>query len=217
MIVFQVFFHSIVERNITRKMLQLTQNTNQGFVSDSKTNMSFNSQFSTSSETSFSGGGGGGSFRYRYRSSLGSLQHALDWSWRAKRERRRLIDKNGECNVSNVHVKARNRRYIADIFTTLIDMKWRWILLLFALAFVASWNCFAFVWFIISLHHGDLDREWLVNTTDNDETWIPCVENLHGYTSALLFSIETQHTIGYGSRMTTEECPLAIILMMMQS
>lgn len=37
------------------------------------------------------------------------------------------------------------------------------------------------------------------------------------FASAFLFSIETQHTIGYGGRATTEECPEAIFVMCMQS
>ena len=30
------------------------------------------------------------------------------------------------------------------------------------------------------------------------------------------FSVETQHTIGYGGRQTTEECPEAIFIMSVQ-
>ena len=37
------------------------------------------------------------------------------------------------------------------------------------------------------------------------------------FASYFLFSLETQHTIGYGSRATSEECPHAIILMCLQS
>lgn len=47
--------------------------------------------------------------------------------------------------------------------------------------------------------------------------WSPCVNNLHGFTSAFLFSIETQTTIGYGSRYTTEECPEAVFMMVGQN
>ena len=50
-----------------------------------------------------------------------------------------------------------------------------------------------------------------------DSGWVPCVFNIHGFTSAFLFSIETQHTIGYGVRTTTEECPEAIFVMCFQS
>lgn len=41
--------------------------------------------------------------------------------------------------------------------------------------------------------------------------------NLRSFTSAFLFSIESQHTIGYGFRYTTEECPEGIFIMCMQS
>lgn len=41
--------------------------------------------------------------------------------------------------------------------------------------------------------------------------------NIQSFTSAFLFSIETQHTIGYGVRTTTEECPEAIFIMCFQS
>ena len=37
------------------------------------------------------------------------------------------------------------------------------------------------------------------------------------FASCFLFSLETQHTIGYGTRQTTTECPDAMILMSLQS
>ncbi|MCL4165811.1 UNVERIFIED_CONTAM: hypothetical protein GTU68_019762, partial [Idotea baltica] len=45
----------------------------------------------------------------------------------------------------------------------------------------------------------------------------PCVISIFGFASCFLFSVETQHTIGYGSRHTTEECPEAIFVMCLQS
>lgn len=50
-----------------------------------------------------------------------------------------------------------------------------------------------------------------------DNQWVPCVFNIHSFTSCFLFSIETQHTIGYGVRTTTEECPEAVFVMCFQS
>ncbi|KAJ8897287.1 hypothetical protein PR048_002633 [Dryococelus australis] len=54
------------------------------------------------------------------------------------------------------------------------------------------------------------------SSSDNAE-WTPCVLNVRSFTSAFLFSVETQHSIGYGSRSTTEECPEAIFLMVLQA
>ncbi|KAJ8939655.1 hypothetical protein NQ318_012088 [Aromia moschata] len=68
-----------------------------------------------------------------------------------------------------------------DIFTTLVDAQWRWTLLVFAMNFLLSWLMFA------------------------NETWTPCITNVNSFTSCFLFSVETQHTIGYGGRVTTED------------
>lgn len=43
-----------------------------------------------------------------------------------------------------------------------------------------------------------------------------CVTEIRSLTSAFLYSIETQHTIGYGNRFMTEECPEAIFTMCFQ-
>lgn len=58
-----------------------------------------------------------------------------------------------------------------------------------------------------------------MTTLDNQGAsgWKPCVGNIHGFASTFLFSIETQHTIGYGYRYTTEECPEGIFIMCIQS
>ncbi|KAK3608268.1 hypothetical protein CHS0354_007299 [Potamilus streckersoni] len=130
----------------------------------------------------------------------------------SKRMRRRLVYKNGEVNITQTNIRKRRRRYLADIFTTLVDIKWRYNLLIFTLAFTFSWLIFALVWWLICFSHGDLDE-----TNRKNPNFTPCVVQIKSFTSALLFSIETQHTIGYGARHTTEECPEAITVMMLQS
>lgn len=130
----------------------------------------------------------------------------------SKRMRRRLVYKNGEVNITQTNIRKRRRRFLADIFTTLVDIKWRYNLLLFAMAFVLSWLIFAVIWYLICFSHGDLVKE-----NQDSKHHIPCVKEIKSFTSALLFSIETQHTIGYGSRHTTEECAEAITVMMIQS
>uniref|UniRef100_A0AAQ4NVP5 Potassium inwardly rectifying channel subfamily J member 10a n=1 Tax=Gasterosteus aculeatus aculeatus TaxID=481459 RepID=A0AAQ4NVP5_GASAC len=44
----------------------------------------------------------------------------------------------------------------------------------------------------------------------------PCVMQMQTLTGAFLFSLETQTTIGYGFRCITEECPAAIVLLIVQ-
>ena len=43
-----------------------------------------------------------------------------------------------------------------------------------------------------------------------------CVDQVFDFTTAFLFALEGQTTIGYGFRSTTEECPIAIVLQFIQ-
>ena len=97
----------------------------------------------------------------------------------------------------------------------MLDIQWRYVHLLFCIAFFGSWLGFALIWYIIFYYHGDLEEEHLPENQENIG-WTPCVVNINNFASAFLFSLETQHTIGYGGRMTTEECPEAIFLMSFQ-
>jgi len=45
---------------------------------------------------------------------------------------------------------------------------------------------------------------------------IVCVDQVFDFTTAFLFALEGQTTIGYGSRSTTEKCSVAIILQFFQ-
>jgi len=45
----------------------------------------------------------------------------------AKRYRRRLVLQSGVCNVSFANVDRRGARLLSDIFTTLLEMKWRYV------------------------------------------------------------------------------------------
>jgi len=147
-----------------------------------------------------SGLGGGG---------LGSASAGMN-----KRQHHRLVYKNGECNVTRANIKKRRQRYMADIFTTLVDIKWRWNLLNFVLAFILSWLIFALAWWLICFSHGDFNTP---TTGAERDARKPCVEEVYDFTTALLFSIETQQTIGFGSRRTNPHCPEAILVMMCQS
>lgn len=103
-----------------------------------------------------------------------------------------------------------------DIFTTLVDLKWRWTCLIFALGFFGSWTVFAFWWWVIALMHGDLEPDHLPGN-QAASNWTPCVLEIYDFTSCFLFSVETQHTTGYGLKTPTDVCPSAIILMCIQN
>ncbi|KAJ8909829.1 hypothetical protein NQ315_013322 [Exocentrus adspersus] len=150
--------------------------------------------------------------------SMAGLKRFRQSRFNARRLRKRVVFKHGDCNVVQGNVAKRRRKYLQDIFTTLVDAQWRWTLLVFAMNFLLSWLLFAVLWWLIVFTHGDLIEEHLNGTTNNGtEPWTPCVTSIHGFSSCFLFSVETQHTIGYGVRATTEECPEAIFIMCVQS
>nr|AWJ68216.1 putative inward rectifier potassium channel 4 [Hirudo verbana] len=128
----------------------------------------------------------------------------------AGKHKRRLVQKSGDCNVTNCNVTKRKQKYLVDIFTTLVDMKWRYHIGLFAAAFVVTWCLFGLIWFCIAVAHQD-------HINFNNETWAACVDHVYDYPTALLFSIETQTTIGYGYRVIQSECGFAIFILMLQS
>ena len=123
----------------------------------------------------------------------------------AKRKKKRLVYQNGECNISYVNVEKRSARYLLDIFTTLLELRWSYNILVYLIAFVSSWLLFALMWWAIHAGSGV------------GEDGRSCIEGVDSFQTALLFSIETQHTIGYGTRVITDRCPLATMCLMLQS
>jgi hypothetical protein len=62
----------------------------------------------------------------------------------ARRCQNRLVSQDGTCNIDMKNIRNPNRRCCC-IFTPFVDMKCRYNLLLFGLAFVGSWFAFALV------------------------------------------------------------------------
>jgi len=131
----------------------------------------------------------------------------------AQTKKNRVVSKHGKLNtIRKTEELGEGHRFLKDFFTSMIDLSWSTTLLSFAASFFISWLAFAVVWYIIVYVHGDLDPENL-----KDENHVVCVDNIKDFTSCFLFSLETQHTIGYGGRVTTEQCAAAIITMSIQS
>ncbi|XP_036605814.1 ATP-sensitive inward rectifier potassium channel 12 [Trichosurus vulpecula] len=125
--------------------------------------------------------------------------------------RNRFVKKNGQCNIEFANMDDKSQRYLADMFTTCVDIRWRYMLLIFSLAFLVSWLLFGVIFWVIAIVHGDLDR------SSDERNYKPCILQVHGFMAAFLFSIETQTTIGYGLRCVTEECPIAVFMVVVQS
>ncbi|KAM4624421.1 G protein-activated inward rectifier potassium channel 1-like [Polymixia lowei] len=140
-----------------------------------------------------------------------NTNRSMTFSAPVKRKRQRFVEKNGRCNVQHGNLGGETSRYISDLFTTLVDLKWRWNLLIFILTYTVAWLVMASMWWIIAYIRGDLRQG------GHDSSYTPCVANVYNFPSAFLFFIETEATIGYGYRYITEKCPEGIILFLFQS
>ncbi|XP_044212639.1 ATP-sensitive inward rectifier potassium channel 11 [Thunnus albacares] len=128
--------------------------------------------------------------------------------FKAKPRKARFVSKNGTCNVAHTNIREQGR-FLQDVFTTLVDLKWLHTIIIFTMSFLCSWLLFGMVWWLVAFAHGDLDQ--------NGEDFVPCVTDIDSFASAFLFSIEVQVTIGFGGRMITEECISAIIILIVQN
>ena len=122
---------------------------------------------------------------------------------------RRLILKNGECNVKNINVPRRALRYLADHYTTFLEQRWRIVIIVFFGCFFTSWFVFTLAWFTLATLHDDF--------SEHEPGFTPCIWNIQNFASVFLFSMETQTTIGYGFRYVSEECNFGIFLLVLQS
>jgi len=126
----------------------------------------------------------------------------------AQAKKKRLVSRHGGINTFD---RADKRRYFFnDFFTSMIGLAWSWTLLSFATSFFISWLVFACIWLFCIWIHGDLEESYSYKHNF-------CVDNVNSFTSCFLYSVETQHTIGYGGRVITENCAGAMILMCVQS
>uniref|UniRef100_A0A3B3BSV4 ATP-sensitive inward rectifier potassium channel 14 n=1 Tax=Oryzias melastigma TaxID=30732 RepID=A0A3B3BSV4_ORYME len=128
-----------------------------------------------------------------------------------RRPQKRFVGKDGRCNVTFVNMSERGQRYLSDLFTTCVDIRWRWMLVIFTLSFILSWLLFGFAFWLIASAHGDLS----IRLTPNPGS-PPCFLQVNSFMAAFLFSLETQTSIGYGFRSVTEECPLAVLAVVLQ-
>lgn len=164
----------------------------------------------------------------------------------ALRRRRRVLSKDGRSNVLIEHVSGRGALYLRDLWTTFLDMQWRYKFFLFSATFAGTWFVFGVLWYLVAMAHGDLQgksqtpqarspwAEWQMSKFASEKKVLfsssssppaefdppsnhtPCVMEVKTLTGAFLFSLESQTTIGYGFRCITEECPVAIVLLIFQ-
>ncbi|XP_049536733.1 inward rectifier potassium channel 4-like [Anopheles darlingi] len=127
----------------------------------------------------------------------------------------RVVKKIGERNVRVSNLPQRSIRFVKDLVTTLVEERWRYLLLVFVGSYVGSWALFAGLWYILSYAHGDLILDQTTGARLGDGGQ-PCVDGATTFVGFLLFSMETQISTGYGAKVPTEECPESFGLLTIQ-
>ncbi|XP_034826029.1 ATP-sensitive inward rectifier potassium channel 11-like isoform X1 [Maniola hyperantus] len=121
---------------------------------------------------------------------------------------KRLVSKNGIENVALIsNVPFEKIRLMNDTFHTLINLRWRWIVIGTVIVHFAIWLVFAVFWYISALAHYDFEPEPPQRS---------CVTGGKDFVTIFLASVEAQTTIGFGDRAIDEECPESIFLFIMQ-
>ncbi|XP_037961102.1 inward rectifier potassium channel irk-1 isoform X2 [Teleopsis dalmanni] len=127
----------------------------------------------------------------------------------------RVIGKNGRENVSYRKVPQKSWRYIRDFVTTLIELDWKYMLTMFLGSYFFTWFFFAGLCYMVAISHGDLLFDAETGQRLGEGT-APCIVGVYDFTSMLIYSIETQTTIGFGEKYPSEECPETIFLFIVQ-
>nr|XP_055067835.1 ATP-sensitive inward rectifier potassium channel 14 [Misgurnus anguillicaudatus] len=167
-------------------------------------------------------------------SSSPSLSPSPAHDRQCRQPRRRFVGKDGRCNVTFVNMSDRGQRYLTDLFTTCVDIRWRWMFVVFTLSFLLSWLLFGFAFWLIAAAHGDLAPPASSSPSSISSSLAPpeaardygpavtaeteerCFQQVNSFMAAFLLSLETQTSIGYGFRSVTEACPLAVLAVVLQ-
>lgn len=150
----------------------------------------------------------------------------------------RLVSKCGRRHVySKVSLSTRCLQYTRDIFTTMVDMEWKYHLVIWMASFSLTWIGFGILWWFTITPNNVIDDYYDPSDSNASQTTnstsysvqasssvsspppspSSCLEKVQDIAGAILFSIETQTTIGYGVRYIRSDChPLAYILFFVQ-
>ena len=123
----------------------------------------------------------------------------------------RLVYRNGDTSIKLSNQPSSKRCCFPNFFISVVELSTKWIALLFLTCFLLSWFGFAILYFFMSEANGDTR---LHDTAFTDDV---CIVGGADFQAIFLFSMETQTTIGYGTRYVTEQCGVTIILVVLQS
>lgn len=109
------------------------------------------------------------------------------------------MSKRGRLNVYLYKIPHKSIRYVRDLWNTLVNMRWRWLMLTVSLINVIAYFLFAELFLLDAWISGDFTSAYNNNK---------CINGVHNFTSFFMLGIETITTTGYGYFHPTENCVL---------
>ncbi|KAJ3656134.1 hypothetical protein Zmor_015232 [Zophobas morio] len=119
-------------------------------------------------------------------------------------EENRIMNKRGRLNVYLYKIPEKSIRYVRDLWNTLVNMRWRWLMLTVSLINVIAYFSFAELFLLDAWVSGDF------NSLPSEPK---CINGVHNFTSFFMLGIETITTTGYGYFHPTEYCYLVWLIL----
>lgn len=111
----------------------------------------------------------------------------------------RVISKRGRVNIHLDKIPEKSLRYVHDFWNTLVNMRWRWLLVTVLLVNLVAYLLFSFFFYFDAWISGDFDG------LTNHEF---CIIGVNNFTSFFMLGVETITATGYGYFQPTEHCQL---------
>ena len=124
-------------------------------------------------------------------------------------KRQGVVKKSGHYRVRYTGLSGHRRKFLRDLYISLVDLKWRYALAIFFNVYLLVFLFFGIMWWFIAYNHGDFENA-------NNPDWVPCISTVYSFPKCLLFSIETQTTIGYGVAYPNTDCDGTLFMVFMQ-
>ncbi|CBY37000.1 unnamed protein product [Oikopleura dioica] len=95
----------------------------------------------------------------------------------------------------------------------MVDTPWFYVTVAFFVSFIVMWVFFGLIYWLVAYQHNDI--EFYKNPANMSDHAV-CMDNVFDFTTAFLFSLEGQTTVGYGSRGPTNQCWFVIVVQFIQ-
>ncbi|KRT84425.1 hypothetical protein AMK59_11, partial [Oryctes borbonicus] len=119
----------------------------------------------------------------------------------------RIVKKSGKYNVLKANLPEKTSRYVRDLGNTLLNIRWRWILISVCIANGIAYLLFTLLWMAMVI--------WEESYMGEDAKE-PCITGTSSFAGYLILVVETMTTIGSGG-ITPTDCQTGWVMMTLQA